>query len=77
MVDACRSFKPDAYEIPLHDVAAMHYAVQPESGLFDVAEIGGVKRLVLGADEQAEASTALLAFAGVQVAAAQRGRIGG
>jgi len=53
-VDAAR-----AAEVPLQDVAAVHYAVYPDSGLFTVS--GG--RLAINPSKQSECVDALLALA--------------
>jgi hypothetical protein len=47
VVDAYRAFKPMPYDAPLFDVAAMHYAVHSDAGLFDVSEPG---TLTVGSD---------------------------
>ncbi|MCC7010142.1 MAG: hypothetical protein IT184_15150 [Acidobacteria bacterium] len=41
-VDAYRAFKTPPYEVPLDDLAAVHYAVKPESGLLDAGAAGNV-----------------------------------
>ncbi len=38
--DAYRAFKPMPYDAPLHDLAAVHFTVQPESGFFVVSAPG-------------------------------------
>jgi hypothetical protein len=51
VVDAYRAFKPMPYDAPLHDLAAMHFAVHPDSGFFgssgpgslSVSDQGGLK----------------------------------
>jgi hypothetical protein len=40
IVDAYRAFKPMPYDAPLHDLAAMHFAVHPDSGFFAVSAPG-------------------------------------
>jgi len=40
VVDAYRAFKPMPYDIPAHDLAAMHYTVHPDSGFFTLSEPG-------------------------------------
>ncbi len=40
VADAYRAFKPMPYDAPLHDLAAMHYAVLPDSGVFGTSEPG-------------------------------------
>ena len=42
MVDAYKTFKAMPYDAPLFDVASVHYAVHPESGLFDLSEPGSL-----------------------------------
>jgi hypothetical protein len=40
VVDAYRAYKPMPYDTPSYDVAAMHYAVHPDSGFFGLSEPG-------------------------------------
>jgi hypothetical protein len=40
VVDAYRAFKTPPYELPLDDLAAIHYAVRPDSGFFEVSAPG-------------------------------------
>ena len=40
VADAYRAFKPMPYDAPAHDLAAVHYALHPESGFFTVSEPG-------------------------------------
>jgi hypothetical protein len=40
VVDAYRAYKPMPYDAPLHDLAAMHYAVKPDAGLFSLSDPG-------------------------------------
>jgi purine nucleosidase len=47
VVDAYKAFKAMPYDAPLFDVAAVHYAVHPDSGLFDLSEPG---TLTVGSD---------------------------
>jgi hypothetical protein len=47
VVDAYRAFKPMPYDAPMFDVAAVHYTVHPDSGLFELSEPG---TLAMGAD---------------------------
>lgn len=42
VVDAYRAFKAMPYDAPLHDLAALHYAVHPDSGFFTVSSPGSV-----------------------------------
>jgi hypothetical protein len=42
VVDAYRAFKPMPYDVPLHDLAAMHYAVKPDAGFFVLSEPGAL-----------------------------------
>jgi hypothetical protein len=42
VVDAYRAFKPMPYDAPAHDLAAMHYTVHPDSGLFLLSEPGAL-----------------------------------
>jgi len=42
VADAYRAFKPMPYNTPLHDIAAVHYAIHPESGFFTPSESGSV-----------------------------------
>lgn len=40
--DAYRSFKAMPYDAPMHDVAAMHYSVHPDSGFFELSAQGAL-----------------------------------
>lgn len=40
--DAYRAFRAMPYDAPLHDLAALHYAVHPESGFYTLSEPGTV-----------------------------------
>jgi hypothetical protein len=40
VADAYRAFKPMPYDAPGHDLAAVHYALHPGSGFFDLSEPG-------------------------------------
>lgn len=40
VVDAYRAFKSMPYDAPLHDLAAVHFAVHPDSGFFTTSEPG-------------------------------------
>jgi hypothetical protein len=40
VVDAYRAYKPTPYDAPSWDVAAVHYAVHPDSGFFRAPEMG-------------------------------------
>ena len=56
VVDAYKGFKAMPYDAPLFDVAAVHFAVHPDSGLFDLSEpgsltVGNDGGLKLGAGE--------------------------
>ncbi len=42
VVDAYRAYKPMPYDAPTYDMAAMHYAVHPDSGFFQLSEPGTV-----------------------------------
>jgi hypothetical protein len=42
VADAYRAFKAMPYDAPLHDLAAVHYAVHPDSGFFGVSDSGSV-----------------------------------
>lgn len=42
VADAYRAFKPMPYDAPAHDLAAVHYAVLPDSGLFTVSDPGNL-----------------------------------
>lgn len=42
VADAYRAFKTMPYDAPLHDLAAMHYAVHPDSGFFALSDTGFV-----------------------------------
>jgi hypothetical protein len=42
VVDAYRAFRPPPYEVTLDDAVAVHYAVQPDSGLFVASDAGTV-----------------------------------
>jgi hypothetical protein len=42
VVDAYRAFKPMPYDAPAHDLAAMHFAVHPDSGFFAVSGPGSL-----------------------------------
>jgi purine nucleosidase len=42
VVDAYKAFKPMPYDAPMFDVAAVHFAVHPESGLYDLSEPGSL-----------------------------------
>ena len=42
VADAYRSFKAMPYDTPLHDLAAVHYAVHPESGFFALSAAGNI-----------------------------------
>ncbi|MEO7192091.1 MAG: hypothetical protein ABI051_13650 [Vicinamibacterales bacterium] len=43
LVDAYNAFKPAPYDAPLYDVAAVHYAIHPDSGFFASSEPGSLK----------------------------------
>jgi hypothetical protein len=40
VVDAYHAFKPMPYDVPSNDLAAIHYAVHPESGFFSLSNPG-------------------------------------
>jgi hypothetical protein len=40
VVDAMRAYKATPYDIPAHDLAAMHFTVRPDSGWFVASEPG-------------------------------------
>ena len=42
VVDAYRAFQPMPYDAAAYDVAAIHYAVHPDSGFFQVSEAGAL-----------------------------------
>ena len=42
VVDAYRAFQPMPYDAPAHDLAAIHYAVHPDSDLFNVSGPGSL-----------------------------------
>ncbi len=42
VADAYRAYKPVPYDAPMHDLAAMHFAVQPDSGFFAVSALGSL-----------------------------------
>jgi purine nucleosidase len=42
VVDAYRAYRPMPYDAPAWDLAAMHYAVHPDSGFFQLSEPGTV-----------------------------------
>jgi purine nucleosidase len=42
VVDAYSAYKPMPYDAPLYDLAAVHYAVHPDSGFFQVSQEGAV-----------------------------------
>jgi hypothetical protein len=42
VADAYRAFKTMPYDAPLHDLAALHYAVHPDSGFFKLSDPGGL-----------------------------------
>lgn len=42
IVDAYRAFKPMPYDAPLYDLAAMHFAVHPDSGFFGLSNPGSL-----------------------------------
>jgi len=42
VVDAYRAFKAMPHDTPLHDLAAVHFAVHPDSGFFAVSDTGSV-----------------------------------
>ncbi|HLQ78768.1 MAG TPA: hypothetical protein VK210_15535 [Terriglobia bacterium] len=42
VADAYRAFKSMPYDAPLHDLAAMHYAVHPDSGYFTFSNPGSI-----------------------------------
>jgi hypothetical protein len=43
VVDAYRAFKAMPFDAPLHDLAAVHYAVHPDSGFFTTSDAGTVE----------------------------------
>jgi hypothetical protein len=79
VADAYRAFQTMPYDAPLHDLAAMHYAVHPESGFFQASEpgsisvvngtmqftagAGNVRRLTLDPSRKDAALAALVAIA--------------
>lgn len=40
VVDAYRAFSAPPYDVPLHDLAAVHYAVRPDDGFFTASASG-------------------------------------
>jgi hypothetical protein len=42
VLDAYRAFKPMPYDAPSYDLAAVHFAVHPDSGFFRLSEPGSV-----------------------------------
>ena len=42
VADAYRTFKPMPYDAPSYDIAAVHYASKPDSGLFEVSAPGTI-----------------------------------
>lgn len=42
VVDAYRAYKPMPYDAPSYDLAAVHYAVHPDSGFFQLSDAGTV-----------------------------------
>ena len=42
IADAYRAFQPMPYDAPAYDVAAAHYAVHPDSGFFQLSEMGAL-----------------------------------
>lgn len=42
VVDAYKAYKPMPYDAPLHDLAATHYAIHPDSGLFELSAAGTI-----------------------------------
>ena len=90
VADAYRAYKTMPYDAPLHDVAAIAYAVKPESGFFDVTDgtlsasstgaltftagTGNMRKLTVPAAKRAEALDALIAMMGTQPPPPARGR---
>lgn len=42
VIDAYRAFRPMPYDAPAYDVAAVHFAVHPDSGFFRLSEPGSI-----------------------------------
>jgi hypothetical protein len=42
VVDAYKAYQPMPYDAPLHDLAATHYAVHPDSGFFALSAPGSI-----------------------------------
>ena len=40
VVDVYRSYKPMPFDMPLNDLAAVHYAVKPDAGVFGLSDPG-------------------------------------
>jgi hypothetical protein len=86
VADAYRAFHTMPYDSPLHDVAAMHYAVLPQSGFFQTSDPGSisaangavrftpgngnVRRLTLVAEQKDAALEALVTIAGTAAGSA-------
>lgn len=49
VADAYRMFRSMPYDAPLHDLAAMHFLVQPDSGFFAVSDPGTLSVAARGA----------------------------
>jgi purine nucleosidase len=77
VADAYRAFKPMPYDAPLHDLAALHYAVQPDSGFFTLVEKGSSNRLSVVAEKTHDARAALTEVASARPVAPPGRRGGG
>jgi hypothetical protein len=42
IVDAYRAYRPMPYDAPSYDLAALHFAVHPDSGFFQLSEAGSI-----------------------------------
>jgi hypothetical protein len=90
VADAYRAFKVMPYDAPSDDLAAVHYAVYPSSGFFEVADVGSVSmggsvmsvragtvsRLSVHSPRKAEATVALIDLASAKPAPPPQGRRG-
>jgi hypothetical protein len=90
IADAYRAFKAMPYDAPMHDLAAMHYAVLPQSGFFEASEPGtitarnsavqftpgkgNVRRLALIPAQRDAAISALVTIATASTGTSNRGR---
>lgn len=62
VVEAYRAYRPGAYDVVPHDLAALEYAVHPDSGLFTVSPDGRLALEPVRRDEAIETLIAATAY---------------